>query len=46
MTFETKKLKDEAIVAQQKVIDAAVGQPAIEKAKEQLEIIKDAEIIA
>jgi hypothetical protein len=37
-------LKDEAIEAQQKVVDAAKGQPAINEAKAELVEIKDAQV--
>lgn len=46
MTFKTQELKDEAIVAAQKVVDDAVGQPAIADAKEVLADTKAATVNA
>jgi hypothetical protein len=46
MSYNTQELKDAAVAKQQLVVDAAKGTPAIEKAQEKLEEIKDAEVQA
>lgn len=44
MTFKTQEEKDEAVTAQKKVVDEAVGQPAVDEAKDKLEEIKAEEV--